>query len=52
MAVPRVLTSYVKRVAIAHPIQVKAIAHAHVMSDKVDTATLANLYAAGYLPEI
>ena len=30
----------------------KAIAHAHVKTDKVDAGTLANLYAAGYLPEI
>ena len=38
--------------AIANPLQVKAIAHAHVKTDKVDAGTLARLYAAGYLPEI
>nr|WP_245501930.1 hypothetical protein [Mesorhizobium sp. M2A.F.Ca.ET.039.01.1.1] len=37
---------------IANPLQVKAIAHAHVKTDKVDAGTLASLYAAGYLPEI
>lgn len=52
MAVSRVLTPYVKRVIIANPLQVKAIAHAHVKTDKVDAATLASLHAAGYLPEI
>ena len=52
MAVSRVLSPFVKRVAIANPLQVKAIAHAHVKTDKVDAGTLASLYAAGYLPEI
>jgi transposase len=52
MAVSRVLSPFVKRVVIANPLQVKAIAHAHVKTDKVDAGTLANLYAAGYLPEI
>lgn len=52
MAVSRVLSPHVSRVVIANPLQVKAIAHAHVKTDKVDAATLASLYAAGYLPEI
>ena len=52
MAVSRVLSPFVRRVAIANPLQVKAIAHAHVKTDKVDAGTLASLYAAGYLPEI
>jgi transposase len=52
MAVSRVLSPFVQRVVIANPLQVKAIAHAHVKTDKVDAGTLANLYAAGYLPEI
>jgi transposase len=52
MAVSRVLSPFVKRVVIANPLQVKAIAHAHVKTDKVDAGTLASLYAAGYLPEI
>jgi len=46
------LSPFVKRVVIANPLQVKAIAHAHVKTDKVDAGTLASLYAAGYLPEI
>jgi transposase len=52
MAAARVLSPFVARVVIANPLQVKAIAHAHVKTDKVDAGTLANLYAAGYLPEI
>ena len=52
MAVSRVLSPFVKRVVIANPLQVKAIAHAHVKTDKIDAGTLASLYAAGYLPEI
>ena len=52
MAVSRVLTPLVKRVAIANPLQVKAIAHARIKTDKVDAGTLASLYAAGYLPEV
>lgn len=52
MAVARVLSPFVKRVIIANPLQVKAIAHAHIKTDKVDAGTLASLYAAGYLPEI
>lgn len=52
MAVSRVLSPFVARVVIANPLQVKAIAHAHVKTDKVDAGTLASLYAAGYLPEV
>jgi transposase len=52
MAVSRVLSPFVKRVVIANPLQVRAIAHAHVKTDKIDAGTLASLYAAGYLPEI
>ena len=52
MAVSRVLSPFVQRVVIANPLQVKAIAHAHVKTDKVDAGTLASLHAAGYLPQI
>lgn len=52
MAVSRVLSPFVARVVIANPLQVKAIAHAHVKTDKIDAGILARLYAAGYLPEI
>jgi transposase len=39
-------------VIIANPLQVKAIAQAHVKTDKIDAGTLASLWAAGYLPQI
>lgn len=52
MAVSRVLSPFVTRVVIANPLQVKAIAHSQVKTDKVDAGTLASLFAAGYLPEI
>jgi transposase len=52
MAVSRVLLPFVSRVVIANPLQVKAIAHSQVKTDKVDAGTLASLFAAGYLPEI
>lgn len=52
MAVSRVLSPYVARVVIANPLQVKAIAHAHVKTDKIDAGILASLHAAGYLPEV
>ena len=41
-----------KRVVIANPLPVKAIAYAHIETDKIDAGTLASLYVAGYLPEI
>lgn len=51
-AVERILRPYVKRVAVANPRLVRAIAYARVKSDKVDAATLAKLHAAGFLPEV
>lgn len=52
MAVSRVPTPFVARVAIANPLQVKAIAHAHARTDKACAGTLASLHAAGCLPGI
>jgi transposase len=52
MAVVRVLRPYVARVIMANPLQVKAIAHAHVKTDKIDAGALASLHAAGFLPEV
>ncbi len=37
-AIVRLLTPFVNRVVIANPLQVKAIAHARVKTDKVDAA--------------
>ena len=47
----RVLAPFVARVIIANPLQVKAIAQAHVKTDKIDAGALASLQAAG-LPQI
>src|SRR6516162_2058541 len=52
MGVSRVLAPFVARVIIANPLQVKAIAQAHVKTDKIDAGTLASLHVAGYLPQI
>ena len=51
-AIVRLLTPFVARVVIANPLQVKAIAHARVKTDKVDAKILAQLHAAGFLPEV
>lgn len=47
MATSRVLAPFVARVMIANPLQMKAIAPAHVKTDKIDAGTLASLYVAG-----
>jgi transposase len=52
MTVSHLLTPHVARVVIANPLQVKAIAHAHVKTDKIDAGVLASLHAAGFLPEV
>lgn len=51
-AVSRELKPHVARVVIANPLQVKAIAHARIKTDKVDAKILAQLYASGFLPEV
>lgn len=48
----RLLAPFVRRVAIANPLQVRAIAWAKVKTDKIDAATLARLHAAQFLPEV
>jgi transposase len=52
MAVARLMAPHVKSVLIANPLQVRAIAHAKVKTDKIDALTLAKLHAAGFLPEV
>jgi len=52
MAVVRVLTPHVARVIVANPLQVKAIAHARIKTDKIDAGVLASLRAAAFLPEV
>ena len=52
MAVVRVLSPHVARVIVANPLQVKAIAHARIKTDKIDAGVLASLRAADFLPEV
>jgi transposase len=51
-AVERLLHPFVKRVVIANPRMVRAIAYARVKTDKIDARVLARLQASGFLPEI
>jgi transposase len=52
MAVVRVLSPFVARVIVANPMQVKAIAHARIKTDRIDAGILAQLHASGFLPEV
>jgi transposase len=51
-AIVATLKSHVGRVVVANPLQVRLIAETRVKTDKIDTAILAQLYAAGFLPEV
>ena len=51
-AVERLMRPHVKRIVVANPRQVRAIAYARVKTDKIDATILARLHAAGFLPEV
>ncbi|MGK2921815.1 MAG: IS110 family transposase [Methyloceanibacter sp.] len=51
-AVVEILAPHVARVAVANPLQVHLIAKAKTKTDKIDAGVLAQLYAAGFLPEV
>jgi len=51
-AVERLMRPYVKRIAVANPRQVGAIAHARVITNEISAAILAGPHAAGFLPEV
>lgn len=51
-AVVEILTPQVARVVVANPLQVHLIARAKTKTDKIDARVLAQLYAAGFLPEV
>jgi hypothetical protein len=51
-AVARILEPYVRRVVVANPTAVRAIAWAMVKTDRLDARTLAKLLAAGFLPGV
>ena len=48
----RLLRPSVRRVVIANPLQVRAIAHAKIKTDKIDAALLAKLHASGFLSKV
>ena len=50
--VERILRPFVKRVVVANPRMVRAIAYARVKTDKIDAVILARLHAGGFLPEV
>ena len=51
-AAVEVLKPHVAKVVVANPKQVRLIAHAKIKTDVIDAGVLAQLYAAGFLPEI
>jgi transposase len=51
-AIWSILVPYAGRVAVANPLQVKAIAHARVKTDKVDAHILAQLLRLDFIPEV
>ncbi|MGP2492019.1 IS110 family transposase [Mesorhizobium sp. PUT5] len=51
-AVVEILAPRVARVAVANPLQVHLIAKAKIKTDAIDARVLAQLYAAGFLPEV
>jgi transposase len=51
-AVARLLEERVGRVVISNPIKTRAIAEAKVKTDQIDARVLAQLLAAGFLPEV
>jgi transposase len=51
-AIAAIVQPHVGRVAIANALSVKLIAHARVKTDKIDARVLAQLLAAGFLPEV
>ncbi len=52
LAIARILAPHVGEVVIANPLQVRAISHAKVKTDRLDARTLAELLAAGLLPRV
>lgn len=51
-AIVAVLKPHAGRVVVANPLQVRLIAEVKIKTDKIDAAILAQLYAAGFLPEV
>jgi transposase len=52
LAIARILEPHVARVVLANSKKVRVIAEAKVKTDKIDARVLAELLAAGYVPEV
>lgn len=52
LAIARILEGNVAEVVLANPMQVRAISHAKVKSDRFDARMLAELFQAGLLPTV
>jgi transposase len=52
LAIARILEPHVAAVVLAHAKDVRAISHARVKTDKIDARVLADLLAAGLIPEV
>jgi len=51
-AIHSILRQHAGSVTVANPLQVRAIAHAKIKTDKIDAHTLAQLLRAGFLPAV
>jgi transposase len=51
-AIHSILRRHVETVVVANPLEVKAIAHARIKTDKVDAYTLAQLLRADFVPAV
>lgn len=51
-AVAKLLEEHVARVVISNPLKTRAIAEAKIKTDQIDARVLAQLLAAGFLPEV
>ena len=52
LAIARILERHVAEVVLAHAKDVRAISHARVKTDKIDSRALADLLAAGLIPRV
>jgi transposase len=52
LAIARILEPHVAEVVLAHAKDVRAIGHARVKTDKIDARVLADLLAAGLIPQV
>jgi len=52
LAIARILEPHVAKVVLANPKKVRVIAEAKVKTDRIDARVLAELLAAGYVPEV